>query len=182
MTSGKSKTKRKINIKDTGGVTLSQVEDFVYLRCTVDGTGGSEKAVRDRLKAGRKKWREVTGVTYDKTLPLKLRIKVYKTVIRPVLLYGAETWAMKKKEERLLMRSEMKMLRWIMGISLREKKTNKSIKEMAGVVGIEEKAREARTFQQTLDSESEERSETVIRSSKIAHPARVIGEHLCTFN
>ena len=74
---------------------------------------------------------------------MKLRIKVYKTVIRPVLLYGAETWAL-KKEERLLMRTEMRMLRWIMGISLREKKTNKSIKEMAGVIWIEEKAREER--------------------------------------
>ena len=56
MTSGKSKTKRKINIKDTGGATLSQVEDFVYLGSTVDSNGGSEKAVRERVKAGWKKW------------------------------------------------------------------------------------------------------------------------------
>ncbi|XP_047502394.1 uncharacterized protein LOC125047891 [Penaeus chinensis] len=62
--------------------------------------GGCERAVKDRVKAAWAKWREVFAVICDKKLPAKS--KMFKTVIRPVLLFGAETWALRKKEESLL--------------------------------------------------------------------------------
>jgi len=71
-------------------------------------------------------------------------MKVYKTVLRPVLLYGAETWALRRKEENLLERTEMRMVRWIAGISLRERRESADIRRMAGICSIREKAREAR--------------------------------------
>ena len=46
---------------------------------------------------------------------------VYKTVIRPVLMYGSETWALRKAEQNLLERTELRMLRWMMGIKRIEK-------------------------------------------------------------
>ncbi|XP_069994873.1 uncharacterized protein [Penaeus vannamei] len=69
---------------------------------------------------------------------------VYKTVLRPVLLYGAETWALRRKEN-LLERTEMRMVRWIAGISLRERRESADIRRMAGICSIREKAREARS-------------------------------------
>ena len=77
-------------------------------------------------------------------MPLKLKMKVYRTVIRPVILYGAETWSLRKKEEGLLARTEMRMVRWITGISLRERRESEGIRRMAGICGIVDKAREAR--------------------------------------
>ena len=41
-------------------------------------------------------------------------------------------------------RTEMRMIRWIISISLREKRTNQNIKEEVVIVGIEAKSREAR--------------------------------------
>jgi hypothetical protein len=35
-------------------------------------------------------------------MPRKLKIKLYMTVVRPVLLYGAECWTVRKKEEQIL--------------------------------------------------------------------------------
>ena len=40
-------------------------------------------------------------------------------MIRPVMNYGAETWALKKKDEERLERTEMRMLRWILGVTKR---------------------------------------------------------------
>nr|XP_027218477.1 uncharacterized protein LOC113810991 [Penaeus vannamei] len=70
---------------------------------------GIDQAVRQRVKEVWRKWKEVTGIVLDKKIQLKLKMKVHKTVFRPVLLYGAETWALRRKEENLLQRMEMRM-------------------------------------------------------------------------
>ena len=51
----------------------------------------------------------------DTKMPRKLKIKLYMTVIRPLLLYGAECWTVRKKEEQILEKTEMRMLIRIKG-------------------------------------------------------------------
>ena len=45
---------------------------------------------------------ECSGVLCDRKIPVKLKGKVYKTVIRPAMLYAAETWATKEMDEKRL--------------------------------------------------------------------------------
>ena len=42
-------------------------------------------------ESGSKNWRDVSGVLFDKKDPVKLKRMVYKTAVRPVMLYGIET-------------------------------------------------------------------------------------------
>ena len=44
---------------------------------------------------------------------MKIKGKVYRTVVRPALMYGAKTWAFKKAQEKKLEVAEMRMLRWM---------------------------------------------------------------------
>ena len=78
----------------------------------------------------------LTGVICDKKVPVKLKHKIYKTVISPTMTYGAECWTMTKKDEMLMNKTEMRMLRWIQGVSLREHKRNEEIREAATVQPI----------------------------------------------
>ena len=59
-------------------------------------------------------------------------------------MYGAEWWTMRNKEEDLMRRTEMRMLRWIVGVSKKDKVRNVEIKRRYGVEDIVEKVREAR--------------------------------------
>jgi len=48
-------------------------------------------------------------------LSKNLKIKIYRTIILPVVLYGCETWLLKLREERRLRMFENKVLRRIFG-------------------------------------------------------------------
>ena len=43
-----------------------------------------------------KNWRRVSGILCDRIISLRVNGKVYKTVVRPAMMYDAETWAVKK--------------------------------------------------------------------------------------
>ena len=57
---------------------------------------------------------------------MSLRVKgiIYTMYIRPTMLYGSETWPTKVEDIRKIQRSEMRMLRWMAGVSLSERKSN----------------------------------------------------------
>ena len=71
-----------------------------------DAEGGTTTDCKNRVRLAWNKWREVTGVICDKKVPVKLKHKIYKTVIRPTMTYGAECWTMKKKDEMLMNKTE----------------------------------------------------------------------------
>ena len=119
-----------------GGEEIKNVTTFKYLESMFDAEDGTTTDCKNRVRLAWNKWREVTGVICDKKVPVKLKHKIYKTVIRPTMTYGAECWTMKKKDEMLMNKTEMRMLRWIQGVSLREHKRNEEIREAATVQPI----------------------------------------------
>ena len=81
----------------------------------------------------------------DRKMPRRLKLKIYNTVVRPCSYnVWLRTWALRKREEQQLGRTEMRMLRWMLGISLRERRRNDAIRAEAGVVAILEKISKAR--------------------------------------
>src|SRR6218665_111449 len=80
-----------------------------------------------------------TGVICDPKITVALKGKIYKTMIRPVMMYGEEAWTLRRKEEKLLERTEMRMLRWILGISLKDMQRNETIRKKIGVACITDK-------------------------------------------
>ena len=131
---------------DTGqvvinGQALKRVLTFKYL---VDETGGYEKAAAARISAALLKWRTLSGVMCDKQMPKTLKGKVYKTVIRPVLMYGSETWALRAQDTSKIAAAEMKILRWSSGHTKFDRIRNTVIREGMKVAPIEAKLRENR--------------------------------------
>ena len=99
------------------GVEIKKVNKFKYLGSIVDASGDMEEEVKHRIQAGWNNWRSASGVLCDKKVPLRLKGKFHKTVIRPAMLYGTETTSMKKTEEKRMDVAEMRMLRWMSGVT-----------------------------------------------------------------
>ena len=97
------------------------------------------------------------------------------TVIRPVLLYGAECWTVGKKEEQILDKTEMRMLRKIKGVTLRAKVKSVDIKKKLGVNSIKEKVREMRLLWYGHLQRMEENSEVRAIVDKIVPGKRPRG-------
>ena len=69
--------------------------------------------------------------------------EVYKTVVRPAMMYGAETWAVKKAQEKKLDAAEMRMLRWMSGVTKLDRIRNERIRGTTKVGEISKKVQES---------------------------------------
>jgi hypothetical protein len=69
---------------------------FRYLGSMLQKNGDINEDVSHRIKAGWLKWHHSSGILCDPRVPLKLKGKFYKTMIRPAMLYGAECWPTKR--------------------------------------------------------------------------------------
>ena len=127
-----------------GGEDIKTVGCFKYLGSTMVVDGGEELEITRRIQAGWKNWRDVSGVLCDRRMPVKLKGKVYKTVVRPAMLYGMEVTPIKKVNEKRMDVAEMKMLRWMTGVTRKDRIRNTRIRGTVKVTEISKKAQEAR--------------------------------------
>ena len=84
------------------------------------------------------------GVICDKRLPARVKGKVYSSVVRPAMVYGLETVAVTKKRVEEMEVTEIKMLRFAMGVTRKDKIRNEYIRSTVKIERLEIKMREGR--------------------------------------
>ena len=75
---------------------VETVRDFTYLDDRLSAGEGSEDAVTARTRCGWAKLMECSDLLYGR-FPLKLKGAVYKSYVRPAILYGSEAWCLKER-------------------------------------------------------------------------------------
>ena len=92
------------------GEKVKRAKNFKYLGSIVSNDGRCEE-VRRRIQAGWMSWRKVSGVLCDRKLSAKVKSKMYKSVVRPTILYGMETVAVTERLMGKMEVAELKMVR-----------------------------------------------------------------------
>ncbi|KAF3628092.1 putative pre-mRNA-processing factor 6-like [Capsicum annuum] len=119
-------------------------DKFKYFGSVIQSNGEIDEDVSHRIGAGWLKWKLASGVLCDKKVPPKLKGKFYRVVVRPALLYGAEYWPVKNSHIQKMKVAEMRMLRWMCGLTRGDRVRNETIREKVGVTSVECKMWEAR--------------------------------------
>ncbi|KAK3531455.1 hypothetical protein QTP70_020536 [Hemibagrus guttatus] len=126
------------------GEEVKKVQEFKYLGSTVQSNGECGKEVKKQVQAGWNGWRKVSGVLCDQKISARIKGKVYRTVVRPAMLYGLETVSLRKRQESELEVAELKMLMFSLGVTRLDRIKNEYIRGTAHVGRLGDKVRETR--------------------------------------
>ena len=113
------------------GTDIEEVDTFIYLGATVSKEGGTDREIRRRLGHARVAYNKLMKIWSSSQLSRKTKLKIFKSNVISVLLYGSETWKMNKGHEKLLDTFLHKCLRKIMRIFWTVKMTNERVRELA---------------------------------------------------
>ena len=95
--------------------TFERVEGFKYLGTNLTNKNSIVEEIKSRLRSGNACYHSVQNLLSSRLLSKNLKIKIYKTIILPVVLYGCETWWLTLREERRLRVFENRVLRGTFG-------------------------------------------------------------------
>jgi hypothetical protein len=87
----------------------------MYLRTAVTNKNLIHEEIKRRLNSGNACYHSVQNLLSSRLLSKNMKVRIYKTIILPVVLYGRETWSLTVREEQKLRVFENRMLRRIFG-------------------------------------------------------------------
>jgi hypothetical protein len=91
--------------------SFENVSQFKYLGSKVTNQNLIQEEIKRRLNSGNACYHSVQSLLSSRLLSKNLKIRIYKMIILPVVLYGCETWSLTLREEHKLREFENRVLR-----------------------------------------------------------------------
>ena len=127
-----------------GREEVEDVEEFAYLGTTVTKEGGGTEDIKKRLSKARGAFFNLKKIWNTRSIGWNTKIKLFKTLVRPVLLYGCEAWKLTVAEAKKLDRFQFTCLRRILRIWWPQRIRNDTISQETGVKKISDEIRRRR--------------------------------------
>ncbi|CAI2732166.1 unnamed protein product [Schistosoma spindalis] len=126
------------------GETLEDVESFTYLGSIVDKQGGSDADVKARIGKARAAFLQLKNIWNSKQLSTNIKVRIFNTNVKAVLLYGAETWRTTTTTIKKVQVFINSCLRMILNIHWPETISNSLLWERTNQLPAEEEIRKRR--------------------------------------
>ena len=83
---------------EVGGETVEAVSDFIFLASKITADGNCSHEIKRRLLLGRKVMTNLDSILKSRDITLPTKVDLVKTMVFPVVMYGCESWTVKKAE------------------------------------------------------------------------------------
>ena len=120
------RTTLKTEIQMNGEI-LEEVDNFKYLGAIINKEGNSTQEIKTRLAIAIAAMTKLSKIWNSSVISTRTKIKLYKSLITSIALYGCESWTLTAEMERRIQAFETKCYRRILGISYKDRKTNEFV-------------------------------------------------------
>jgi len=116
----------------SASANLELVDKFCYLGDMMSVNGDADAAAEDRIRIGWIKFRQLVplltnmGISF---ISLTMRGRLYSSCVQSSMLHGSETWPAKKENEVALQQAEMRMVRWMCDVKVKDEDPSKELRK-----------------------------------------------------
>ena len=109
------------------GETVETVSDFIFGGSKITADGGCSHEIKRRLLLGRKVMTNLDRVLKSRDVTLPTMVHVLKAMVFPVVMYGCESWTVKKAQHRRIDAFELWCWRRLLRVPCTPRRSNQSI-------------------------------------------------------
>ena len=118
--------------------TMETVTDFIFLGSKITADGGCSHEIKRRLLLGRKAVTNLDSILKSRDITLPTKVHLVKAMVFPVVMYGNQSWTIKKAECWRINASELWCWRRPLRVSWTARRSNQSIlKEISTEYSLE---------------------------------------------
>ena len=123
---------------EIGGETVETVSDFIFGGSKITADGDCSHEIKRCLLLGRKVMTNLDSMLKSRDITLPTKVRLVKAMVFPVVMYGCESWTVKKAERRRIDASELWCWRRLLRVPGTARRSNQSIlKEISPGISLE---------------------------------------------
>ncbi|BHF80813.1 hypothetical protein SprV_0702394100 [Sparganum proliferum] len=178
-----SATPPKAQQISVNGTQLQVVENFPYLGSTLSRNTKIDDEVANSISKASQAFGRLQSTVWNRHgLQLSTKLKMYKAVILPTLLYGAETWTVYTKQARRLNDSHLSCFRRILRLNWQDRIPDTDVLERTGILSIYTKLRQMQLrWSDHLVHMDDERLPKRLFYGDVATGSRSLGGQICLY-
>ena len=120
------------------GETVERVSDFIFLVSKITADGDCSQEIKRYLPLGRKVMINLDSIFKSRDITLPTKVRLVKTMVFPVVMYGCENWTIKKAERRRIDAFELWCWRRLLRVSWTARRSSQSnLKEISPECSLE---------------------------------------------
>src|SRR5574337_635873 len=112
---------------ETDGKTVETMSDFIFLGSKITTDGNCSHEIKRRLLRGRKVMTNLDSIFKGRDITLPTKVRLVKAMAFPEVMYGRESWTVKKSERRRIVAFELWCWRILLRVPWTARRSNQSI-------------------------------------------------------
>ena len=108
---------------------METVSDFIFLGSKITAGGDCSHEIKRRFLLGRKVMTNLDSIFKSRDITLPTKVCLVKAIVFPVVMYGCESWTMKKAERRIIDAFDLWCWRRLLRVPWTARRSNQSIRK-----------------------------------------------------